>query len=77
MSGYFLEMLIFSSLYVASVYLIVRMVKKLNLNKNKRNDDDDGGVEFYEEPDLDLPPGITLPDGGPSVKIKDREDVLC
>jgi hypothetical protein len=76
MSGYLIEMMIFSSIYVASVYIIVRVVRKLNLNRNKRNDDDDGGVEFYEEPDLDLPPGITLPDNGPKVRIDDPEDVL-
>lgn len=76
MSGYLIEMLIFSVVYLLSVYLIVRLVRKLNMNGRKKNDDDDGGIEFYEEPDLDLPPGVTLPDNGPALRIEEPEELL-
>lgn len=76
MSGYLIEMFIFSVVYLMCVYLIVRLVRKLNIKGRKKNDDDDGGIELYEEPTLDLPPGVTRPDGGPAIKLEEREEVF-
>jgi len=76
MSGYLIEMLIFSVVYLLCVYLIVRLVRKLNLKGRKKNDDDDGGIELYEEPTLDLPPGVTHPDGGPTIKLEEPEEIF-
>lgn len=65
--------------YVIMVYFMVVLMKKKS-DPVKGDDDDDGGINISNLPDLDdLPPGISLPGGGPScTKNKDEpEEVLC
>jgi len=41
------------------------------MRKRKRNDlgDDDGGLSIESGPEIDLPPGVSWPDGsGPSIR---------
>jgi len=79
MSHYLFDMILFGLAYVLMVYLIIRLVKIRRWKGNgNRDDDEDGGIELWKDPDIDLPPGICLPDGGPGkkVKIEDTDDVL-
>ena len=81
MTSYFINILIGGVIYLSLVFFVIKLIKfKLNTGKpgKRNNGDDDGGIEFYSEPDLDLPPGVTLPEGGPGKKwYKDeKEDVL-
>lgn len=68
MNGYLIQMILFSVVYISLIFFAVRIFKRLSFRRNK-GDDDDGGIEVYRDPDLDLPPGVSLPDG-PKVKIK-------
>ena len=73
-----IDIILFGAAYVVMVYFMVVLMK----NKNqaiKGDDDDDGGINIAALPDLDdLPPGITLPGGGPSRKkeTEEREEML-
>lgn len=65
--------------YVVMVYCMVVLMKK-RTNPINGEDDDDGGNTVLNLPDLDdLPPGITLPGGGPAgrKKIEETEEVLA
>lgn len=65
--------------YVVMVYFMVLLMKRKN-EPIKGDDDDDGGINISALPDLDdLPPGITLPGGGPSRKkdIEEPEEVFA
>ncbi len=60
-------MIIYGIAYVLMVYFMVILMKKKV--KNQTDDDDkDGGIGVMDIPDIDLPPGISLPDGGPDKK---------
>ncbi|MGK7393064.1 MAG: hypothetical protein ACNS62_00780 [Candidatus Cyclobacteriaceae bacterium M3_2C_046] len=78
MANYIIDMLICGAIYVGMVYFIVRLIKNHKFKRRGRSDDDDGGIEFFNEPDLDLPPGVTLPDNGPDMKVKldEKDEVL-
>ena len=39
-------------------------------------DGDDGGIPEWTEPELDLPPGVSLPSNGPTYKKDVYEDTL-
>lgn len=59
--------------YVIMVYFMVVLMKKKD-NSVRGDDDDDGGINILTLPDLDdLPPGISLPGGGPTKK-KEKEE---
>ena len=65
--------------YVVMVYFMVLLMKKKN-EPIKGDDDDDGGINISALPDLDdLPPGITLPGGGPARKkdVEEPEEVFA
>lgn len=59
--------------YVVMVYFMVVLMKKKS-EPIKGDDDDDGGINISTLPDLDdLPPGISLPGGGPARKKETEE----
>lgn len=65
--------------YVVMVYFMVLLMKKKN-EPIKGDDDDDGGINISALPDLDdLPPGITLPGGGPARKkdVEEPEEIFA
>jgi len=64
-------MIIYGIAYVIMVYFMVILMKKKIQNPTD-DDDKDGGIGVMDIPDIDLPPGITLPDGGPGKKIKNE-----
>ena len=60
MTGYVLDMVLCGFAYVIVVYLMMKLVKRKE--KPSDDDNDDGGINLARYPELDLPPGITLPD---------------
>lgn len=63
--------------YVVMVYFMVVLMKKKS-NSVRGDDDDDGGISISTLPDLDdLPPGISLPGGGPAKKKEEPDEVLA
>jgi len=67
--------------YIQLLYALVLLINLLALSylllkTKKRNNgsdnDDEGGLEVFEEPILDLPPGVILPQDKP---VKDLVEV--
>ncbi|MEM9676049.1 MAG: hypothetical protein ACFB15_05490 [Cyclobacteriaceae bacterium] len=55
-------------------------MKKRNFRfRDDDDDDDDGGISMTPTPDLDLPPGVTLPDDDGPVRrrITEPEEVFA
>jgi hypothetical protein len=72
-----IDMILCGIAYVIMVYFMVILMKKKG--KGHTDDDDkDGGIGVSDVPEIDLPPGITLPDGGPGKKINNEslEEIL-
>lgn len=66
-----IEMVFYGITYVVMVYFMVILMKKKRDNPTG-DDDKDGGIGVTDLPDIDLPPGITLPDGPHKEVKKDR-----
>lgn len=64
-----IDMILCGIAYVIMVYFMVILMKKKGRSQTD-DDDKDGGIGVSDVPEIDLPPGITLPDGGPGQKIK-------
>ena len=72
------HLILFGFTYVILVYFIFTLLRKRRFNSGNDNNDD-GGIEIFTPPKLDLPPGISLPGGdGPRKKIdrKENEEML-
>ncbi|WP_258100294.1 hypothetical protein [Marinoscillum pacificum] len=63
------------------LYTILIVFVFIRTNKNRRNNDtdsdDEGGLPVSLPPDIDLPPGICLPDDAPRKTIPETEEVLA
>lgn len=73
MVNIFVDLLLF-----CLIYAVILCVLYIHHNKRKRNNgdsDEDGGLPVFNPPELDLPPGICLPDG-PSTTKREKEEVL-
>ena len=74
-----IDIILCGAAYVVMVYFMVVLMKKKN-QPVRGDDDDDGGINISNLPDLDdLPPGISLPGGGPTRKkefTEEREKIL-
>ena len=89
MQGLWIDILLFVMIYTLMIFLIrwryelrhliflIRWRSSYRRPRN-RNSDGEGGIpiDFNWEPDLDLPPGITLPDGGPGREKDDLEEEI-
>lgn len=68
--------------YTVMVYFMIVLMKR-RIRPMRNDDDDDGGINVSTLPDLDdLPPGVSLPLGGPSnrkkhIKTEEPEEVLA
>lgn len=51
-------------IFIADIVWVVFHFMRI-FNKQSGDEDDDGGILENTDPELDLPPGITLPAGGP------------
>lgn len=75
-----IDMLLGGVAYVIMVYFMVVLMKRRNFRfRDDEDDDDDGGISITPTPDLDLPPGVTLPDDrGPHRRrrIEEPEELL-
>lgn len=66
------HLILFGMTYIILIYIVFVFMRKRKYNSGNDNDDD-GGIEiFTPPPNIDLPPGVSLP-GGPSHKIKSEE----
>jgi hypothetical protein len=64
-----LDLILCGVIYVILVYFMFEMMRK-RYNPLKKDDDDDGGVlNISKPPFIDLPPGVSLPDGRPGRRI--------
>jgi hypothetical protein len=64
-----LDLILCGVIYVILVYFMFEMMRK-KYNPLKKDDDDDGGVlNITRPPFIDLPPGVSLPDGRPGSRI--------
>lgn len=69
-------MVFYGVTYVVMVYFMVILMKKKR-NNPTGEDDKDGGIGVTDLPDIDLPPGISLPEGPQQEVKKDcLEEVL-
>lgn len=63
------------------LYTILIVFVFLRNNKNKGNNDtdsdDEGGLPVSLPPDIDLPPGICLPDDAPKNRQPETEEVFA
>lgn len=64
--------------YLILVYLMVALIKKKRKNLGGSDNDDDGGIAVKGPPEVDLPPGVCLPDGSPRLRLEteEKEEVL-
>ena len=76
MSFHLIDMVLSGLAYVIMTYFIMKMIKH-RTGKSGGNDEDDGGKPVQLLPDLDLPPGISLPIDKPPVKSKEPEEALA
>ncbi len=72
------NLIIFGVFYIIFVYIVFTVIRRKRYNSGN-DSNDDGGIEIYTPPTLDLPPGITLPTGGPRGKIirEEPEDAMA
>ncbi|MDN5215630.1 hypothetical protein QQ020_26370 [Fulvivirgaceae bacterium BMA12] len=72
------HLILFGFTYVILVYFIFTLLRKRRFNSGNEGNDD-GGIEIFTPPKLDLPPGVSLPTGkGPGKKIgtEESEEIL-
>ena len=75
MNAFYIDIALCLLVYMVMIGFIVWRNRK-----NKPSDDsgdDDGGIHAWTGPDLDLPPGISLPSDGPKCKEDRFEEVLA
>lgn len=72
MNGYIVDLILCGIVYLFLVYFMVTMMRKKNKGYDG-DDDDEGGLPVTSPPEIDLPPGVCLPDGSPRLRI--TEDV--
>ena len=64
------DLILCGILYVILIAFIFMKNKKRN--NNDEDNDEDGGLPVYSPPEIDLPPGVTLPDGDPVKKVPEE-----
>ncbi len=70
-----IDMIFFGLVYVLLVYFMVVLMKPRTI-RPKSDDDNEGGVQWEDLPKIDLPPGVSLPGGGPTRHINKEEEVF-
>lgn len=74
MSSFYYDLILSGLTYVLLTYLCFTLMKR---RKRPSDDHNDGGIETDFSPTLDLPPGITWPDGSGTPQSKpEREEEL-
>ncbi|MFY0687931.1 MAG: hypothetical protein JXQ90_12240 [Cyclobacteriaceae bacterium] len=75
MSSFYIDLLF--CLLTYSILIWLTIWKRKSRNSGNDNDDDDGGIPIWHDPDLDLPPGVSLPSDGPTYKKELQEELLA
>lgn len=57
----FIDIIFCCIAYVILIFFVIKRYHRKNTRMDSDADDDDGGIEINNIPDLDLPPGICLP----------------
>ncbi|MEQ8470101.1 MAG: hypothetical protein RIC35_02905 [Marinoscillum sp.] len=70
-----LDIILFGFLYSIFITFVLVRVNRKNRN-NDTDSDDEGGLPVSLPPDIDLPPGVCLPDDRP-VRSKEAEEVFA
>ncbi len=63
----FIDFIFCGFAYFVLIFFLIKRYHRRNIQLDDDNDDD-GGIEVHQPPDLDLPPGVCLPDL-PGVKM--------
>ena len=58
MSSLLVDLILFGMAYVVLVYFVATMTKSGMSKNSDSNDDGDGGVDSFNPPKIDLPPGV-------------------
>lgn len=62
--------------FVLAIGLVLIMVKVISDQKSSSQSNNDGGLPIeFDIPELDLPPGVTLPLGGPELTDKEKVSI--
>jgi hypothetical protein len=81
MHSYLVDMILCGVVYLILVYFMLTLIRK-GKNGSDGDDSGDGGIPANTPPELDLPPGICLPDGrrprsGPRKKEEVTEECMA
>lgn len=57
----FIDIIFCCFAYVILIFFVIKRYQRTNKRLDSDSDDDEGGIEINNLPDLDLPPGICLP----------------
>ena len=77
MQSILIDLLFCAFLYAILIaFIFVRESKKKN-NRDTDSGDDEGGLPVVLPPDIDLPPGVCLPDDRPRIKNTEPEEVFA
>ena len=76
MSNLYVDIILCGLVYCILLWIIIWR-RRSNNNPGNGGDDDDGGIPVSKLPDLDLPPGVTLPSGSPSKKVDEYEEAFA
>lgn len=77
MQTIFIDLLLCAFLYgVLMAFIFIRESKKRN-NRDSDNGDDEGGLPVVLPPDIDLPPGVCLPDDRPRIRKTEPEEIFA
>jgi len=76
-----MEGIVFDIVLCAILYGIMLLVIFINNarrnNKNDTDSDDDGGLPVSLPPDIDLPPGVCLPDDPRRYQITEPDEIFA
>ncbi len=61
--------------YLVLVYFMITLLKKRRKSTDS-DDDNDGGISVSGPPQIDLPPGVCLPDDPIRIVREEQEEVL-
>ena len=71
-----IDLILCAVTYVILTYVMVLLIRKRRNTRGNNDDDGGGGIDFDKLPELDLPPGISLPINSDSPKKPVREPEL-
>lgn len=65
MSSLVIDLVLCGLAYVIMIFVMASMTKKSIKRRGNSGEDDDGGIEIYTPPKIDLPPGVIWPSDSP------------